>query len=98
MNICIQKNNSHSQNNNSLQTQKTNLPSFKKLPTAETIKRDKQIKRNNAISMICGTGLGITIGCLKFASKFKAGLIGGSIGLIDGRIAGALINPREYKD
>lgn len=71
---------------------------FGKMPTPESIERNKRIKRTNMIAMIAGTGIGATVGCLKFAQKLKAGVIGGLIGLVAGRLLGFLINPRVYQE
>lgn len=72
--------------------------STNKYPTDKTIERDKRIKRNNTITMLGGASIGIATGCLKFANKLKAGIIGGVIGLVAGKLIGFLVNPRIYKD
>jgi hypothetical protein len=45
--------------------------------------------------MALGTVAGTTIGCLKYTQKFKAGVIGGLLGLLAGKIVGFFIHPRS---
>ena len=73
-------------------------PSFGKFPTPETIERDRQIKATNRLTMITGAGIGAIIGCLKFANKVKAGLLGGVIGLAVGKLVGFVMHPYRISD
>ena len=80
------------------QNENSKKPSFGKFPTPETIERDKQIKVTNRITMITGAGLGAIIGCLKFANKVKAGILGGVIGLAVGKLVGFIMHPYRISD
>ena len=73
-------------------------PSFGKFPTPETIERDRQIKKTENLTMITGAGLGAIIGCLKYANKVKAGILGGVIGLAVGKLVGFVMNPYKISD
>ena len=80
------------------QNKKSIAMSSEKYPTPESIERNKRIKKDNALTMVVGTGIGAAIGCFKFPNKLKAGIIGGLIGLVAGKVVGFLTHPYEIRD
>lgn len=74
---------------------KANGVAFSKQATPESIANHKRIDRDDKICMALGTVAGATIGCLKYTQKVKAGVIGGLLGLLAGKIVGFFIHPRR---